>query len=106
MTEDFELDKQLYEVSHWTHRTVESSPCWKIIDNTPRIYRYTLEYLLDKLSASSERNLKIHYSVIQKRWFCGFAGYGSAVSANTPRQAALKLAIELFKQGILKPAGE
>src|SRR5260221_9447676 len=36
------------------------------------------------------------------KWFCGHKGWGDGAEANTPEDAACKLAIALFQQGILK----
>lgn len=127
-----EVSKELYEVSGWkgtyfTHATFrnESSPedqrqivhrtiedldeCMRLrnrsfIKDLKLVPAYDLGYLLRKLpgfvevSTNPAQSIFSVRTIIPGEWVPG----GFTVQMDTPEDAAAKLAIQLFKQGILK----
>jgi len=67
---------------------------------------YDLGYLLRKLPSGYQLNLDTTMSGSRIYWFENFAGDGAPQQTSTPEDAAAKLAIELFKQNILRPEGK
>lgn len=64
---------------------------------------YDLGYLLRRLAENAKmHNIKLHYSIVQKLWYCGYRSEGSACWGDIPEDAAIKLVIRLFKAGVLK----
>lgn len=129
-----ELCKELYELSGWEsdainpdleHCWVESKKGWKceltyVFDNYGQgkqwgvVPAYDLGYLLRKLPAKlNSAYLKLvsfeetRYAPTNRfGWLCFYSGSSPQAKADTPEDAACKLAIELFKQGILKQASQ
>jgi hypothetical protein len=124
-----ELCKTLYELSGWeaTQNFWKSllghdAKTWrdfKVVDFNgaeipdafgERTYpAYDLGYLLRKLQPLSEERGRffLSFNPDQDRWFTGFSAtydqyHSDKGDADTPEDAACKLAIELFKQGVLK----
>lgn len=67
---------------------------------------YSLGYLLEKfttLPRATELISPVEHP--RKKWLCRYWG-GIGEEANIAENAACKLAIELFKQGILKPSNK
>lgn len=105
-----ELCKELYEVSGWKETGFE----YRLDDNNKLFYRkerqwayisslpaYDLGYLLRKLPVVSEVS---HYTEFYYAKYVNLKHITSddiQTQADTPEDAAAKLAIELFKQGIL-----
>ena len=114
-TASLELCEKLYELSGWKDTVME----WgehglqfvEGINNTANgfIPAYDLGYLLRKLPAmhpDTKAPLVLAQFPYTKQWGCDYAfniGFDNAKIADTPEDAACKLAIELFKQGILTP---
>jgi len=101
------LSKELYELSGWddtSHNYLSTqSPAGDVLtQGGGDCPAYDLGYLLRKLpnyklehNGNSANAVTCGYLADNKgRWIFG--------SANTPEDAACKLAIELFKQGVLK----
>lgn len=83
-----ELATELKELSSWKYDHINS---------------YTLGFLLRKLPESNrEYDVVLRFSKTTKLWRCSLKGYDHGRAADTPEDATCKLAIELFKQGILK----
>lgn len=119
------LCQELYELTKWEctekmwHGRDQFPDSWVAIlldnaDSPGRFPAYDLGYLLRKLPKISPSNQDCYLTVIHKnvpknkktdkRWTAGyFEGFGWSWYANgdTPEDAAVKLAIELFKQGVL-----
>lgn len=100
-----ELCKELYELSGWAPPDSDEIYGW---DNeqlkTKKIvgYEYDLGYLLRKLQP-----LEPMLSTLGEGWECSALDVGrweANVRELTPEDAACKLAIELFKQGVLEKA--
>jgi hypothetical protein len=77
-----ELSRELWELSSWPHDVA---------------YGYSLGYLLRKLHSPS---LQLE-TTPSGRWVCRSIQYLNQQVADTPEDAAVKLAILLFKQGVL-----
>lgn len=105
-----ELSKELYELSGWEGDLEWLNPTGKAKDLSPQ---YSLGYLLRKLpnywvegdSNDDERGVRLQFRPLSGGWTAGYAGYAADkpedAYADSPEDAAAKLAIELFKQGIL-----
>lgn len=114
-----QLCKELYELSSW-----ETDDGWDYAgkfryglfssphENPSRsVPAYDLGYLLRKLEPITESGvlgrLYVEYARDLATGMHYYAAFNSATldaqPADTPEDAACKLAIELFKQGILKP---
>lgn len=103
-----ELCKELYELSGWkTGRFFWS-------EKTPKFSRgafiegvsisaYDLGYLLEKLPAQITLTKGVSYAC---RWVAEDRNNSHNFTGKTPEDAACKLAIELFKQGILEPINQ
>lgn len=120
---DKDLCQELYEVSGWsdTHlrwnQFMSKEAVWQIYESSEKVVfagyvgyapAYDLGYVLCKL----------HRATIHHKWVDGESTYTARISvakehktsantvykseSETPENAAVKLAIELFKQGILK----
>lgn len=103
-----ELCKELYELSWWDDTdkwlhlkgngdTMLFDPIeGQLMDcDAPA---YDLSYLLRKLP---DRHAWLRYDEDTEQWFMSNKLHQEEVSDDTPENAAAKLAIELFKQGIL-----
>lgn len=91
-----EFCKELYELSGWVTDEWRSGT-----GTTTGAYpAYNLGYLLRKLPDSSEV-FRFDYNAYEATHYPNPGGDSSA-RADTPEDAACKLAIELFKQGILR----
>jgi hypothetical protein len=96
-TASLELCKELYELSGW------NAPVVSMDGPTPR---YDLGYLLRKLPKHVEDQWLHIAPITDNKWaahymMMGVKSAGQDEWADTPEDAACKLAIELFKQGIL-----
>jgi hypothetical protein len=101
-----DLCRELYDLSDWNetekwYGTGYGDEDWAVGIYDPNVPdclpAYDLGYLLRKLPAvlmAAEKNA----CVID----CGFGRHPIRASASTPEDATAKLAIELFKHGILK----
>lgn len=117
-----ELCKELFELSGWTDTYFCYSAYgkqWSIthgrqsskIEKCPA---YSLGYLLRKLpnEATSKKYGGYHYLYLHHGKQDWYAYYGAIdttefmAAGDTPEDAACKLAIELWKQGILNPTGD
>lgn len=118
-----ELCKELYKMSGWdgTHYVWYNR---KLIlerlvkyDKGTKFPAYDLGYLLRKIGESSRHDHEdfgmfdtvgvFHVGSTENKYLASCASDGEQIDAlyeraNTPEDAAAKLAIELFKQGILK----
>ncbi len=104
-----ELCKELYELSGWT--VLGFADGWHSGNGSPA---YDLGYLLRKLEDSGEtiilryNNPENMTAIALSDWNKQYTAatvsmtQGSYPIASTPEDAACKLAIELFKQGVLK----
>ena len=104
---NLELCKELYELSGWCQYGQSEVYNGAIIS-----YNYTLGYLLRKLR--EQDIFPILSAELYDRWWCRYGWLskdGKTLtrpgkelgSADTPENATCKLAIELIKQGVLKP---
>lgn len=108
-----ELCKELYELSGWSSQIThnEPTPSSSLVDQVPICPAYDLGYLLRKLPVGSAidkasdgfgaRRPPVYGSpenVMQP----GYKAQQTRFPANTPEDATAKLAIELWKQGMLK----
>lgn len=114
-TTSLELSKELYELSHWDldddNDTVYDNPDdnpFKI-DGVPQriIPAYDLGYLLRKLVTDDQLVLdyiEIDFNGVNWRAYVkqDFGKDELFETADTPEDCAAKLAIELFRQGVLK----
>lgn len=123
MTDDFTLCKRLYELTGWGDN-VPYSDKWYVMDSEVLVVvtygagaicpDYSTDYLLDKLpghiALTSTTWDDIHTEIIkgQELDYQAVACYQSNVkgllvqkTAPTPKQALLKLAIELAEKGIV-----
>ncbi len=95
-----ELCKELYELSEWND---PDAPSEYSDDHKFQYSRYTLGYLLRKLPKGCSvyyiHNKDDFYTSEYKHDKAGFLTQGTG--ADTPEDAACKLAIELFKQKVL-----
>jgi hypothetical protein len=118
-----ELCKELYELSGWItpdfsyvsdnirndderNYARQFRPVYEGMAKEPGTYRfpaYDLGYLLRKLPApKGSGNLKLELSSDTNQWYCYYGiGIYYGATADTPEDAAAKLAIVLFKQGVL-----
>lgn len=107
-TASLELCKELFEISGW-NEDLE----WHINRKPPaaefsRIApAYELGYLLRKLTSDLHGkldNIQVDYNCVDWRAYfkMDFGKDEMFTNADTPENALCKLAIELFKQGILK----
>lgn len=104
-----ELCKELYELSGWSSQIThnEPTPSSSLVGQVPICPAYTLGYLLRKLPVTvPNEEVKLNLTRFSENfytasyaWEDDFAPYGDG---NTPEDAACKLAIELWKQGVLK----
>ena len=107
-----ELCKELYELSGWKN----DGKYWGALsDNGEQIPSYTLDNLLRKLPSrilSQSYNRLTIYPEYHTLWYMGYPKNDTRNPANNPdlyvleelpEDAACRLAIELFKQGILTP---
>lgn len=110
-----ELCKELYELSGWANTKEQYlTDFYRNRDGDIIAPKYDLGYLLRKLRGLRPRihevidKVKYHNKVDYIEYDCYAYTHNDVFSAHadTPENAACKLAIELFKQGILKPAGE
>lgn len=123
-----ELCEELYELSGWRstdwvwarhEKTGEYRVQW-IQDTDTGYYwvqdgvAYDLGYLLDKM-VERKTGLTLYHVHSTMQWECFYAGkffeYGTdtqhwETQDSNPANAACKLAIELFKQGILTPTNK
>lgn len=113
-TASSDLCKELYELSGWEadnawyYYEVGGTKLESVIGNMHKpgdgymeMYAYTLGYLLRKLPPYCE----LHRAIYMDRWVITTDGELHKViemTADTPEDAACRLAIELFKQGVLK----
>ena len=96
-SELFELCKEVYKRTGWETDELLSHR------GLVRVPLYTSDYLLEKLEeASTEYNVQVYYSVVNKYWKALWVNYGSPSIANTPLKALLKLTIALSEAGELK----
>lgn len=103
-----ELSKELYELSGWedvsnthvfygTHWDISKASMTESIGlQNMHLPAYDLGYLLRKLDGF---DIQLNYSNQWRTWNCWADDYDG--KADTPEDAACKLAIELFKQGVL-----
>lgn len=116
-----ELCKELYELSEWGADGVRVAKYRKngflVTWGYMRLMKgeipaYDLGYLLRKLPAQfgkrgSNSAECLRLAKDKDRYLAGYIGvdlvWGFPCEADTPEDAACKLAIELFKQGVLKP---
>lgn len=92
-----ELCQELYELSGWEEDTHD----WWGENKTYLAPRYTLGYLLRKLHDVRPPNKE---RTVALDWFgekCEALSFGLTAYEATPEDATAKLAIELFKQGVL-----
>jgi hypothetical protein len=128
-----ELCKELYELSgwddtyfSWNFNSSVPEQGWYVDDDNLAYPKsdtypaYDLGYLLQKLPKNISRNGNLYWLTLdcnlREEWMVWYNGRSSddlmpdvdysLVCADTPEDAAAKLAIELFKQGILKPLVE
>lgn len=101
-TANLELCQELHELSGWID---PGAGGWSHVPGAPY---YTLGFLLRKLPETAPVYDDIGSLELYKAsgswgiWYCVVDDYGNYdTEANTPEDAAAKLAIELFKQGIL-----
>lgn len=117
---DLELCKELYELSGWfdtyffwdaDNGVAEKSEAL-LMHPTKNCPAYDLGYLLRKLPAKimGKNNMLIFLSLSHSgsEWWANYETGGNSraeiqMSADTPEDALTKLAIELFKQGVLNP---
>lgn len=117
-TASLENCRKLFEVSGWDDGSLDD---WReeptAIEGTPKIApKYDLGYLLRKLPLRVEIKDYTSGILVMHRWSDGscvmeYIGghkpgqqiFGPWASADTPEDAAAKLAIELFEQKILTP---
>lgn len=102
-----ELCKELYELSGWEDtefiwyqdysKPVHIEVDVKSYDEAPA---YDLGYLLRKLQPNAH-NMIFHTGSYTATYDYGI-GQAYVATANTPEDAACKLAIELWKQGVLR----
>jgi hypothetical protein len=119
---NLELCKELYALSGWGD---DQSFMWGLVSESIHVLEpedveakravpaYDLGYLLRKLPETLEQD---NYPVVSRYFRVGWSAYYEAsneyepterwylVEADTPEDATCKLAIELFKEGILTPA--
>lgn len=89
--------KELYELSGWDENPVDPFGNTIILVDINKIYpRYTLSFLINKLKP----DIELFYMKGRSLWRCRVAPKFD-VLATSPENAAAKLAIELFKQGVL-----
>lgn len=109
-----ELSKELFELSGWkdTHFSYRATPSnsgkdYRVIDISPNIQQdipaYDLGYLLRKLPSQIALTKGIFYACT---WIAEDHNDSHNFIAKTPEDAVAKLAIELFKQGILTKGEE
>lgn len=123
--EDFELDKKLYEVSGWNdtyfwwNKDEQRSVGKQMVIQQGRIFpddipHYDLEYVLAKLPRYIDRGKEVWCLELEPlqyldgrtdygTWQCNYWHHGmggkkglKVEDANTPRNAAIKLCLELF----------
>lgn len=100
-----ELSKELYELSGWIAGEFKRDNDG--IYRLETVPRYSLSYLLGQLPPCGFNHkdravgLRLNRRLTENDWWVGYPGV-FAVSADTPENAAAKLAIELFKQGVLE----
>lgn len=97
-----ELSQELYELSGWEEDTHD----WYGANKTYLAPRYTLGYLIRKLPNFISVGVESFVMTSGKRgYFAEHDDYTPSHEfrfvADTPEDAACKLAIELFKQGVL-----
>lgn len=117
-TASLDLCKELYELSGWEIEPLDENN-WDFLESAPK---YPLGYLLRKLPAKIDINDGDHiYKLTIDRksesvWRASYSkdianrkGRGlvkdwkyKLIDADTPENALCKLAIELFRQGVLK----
>jgi hypothetical protein len=97
-----ELCEQLHELSAWDGKFKKRYVVVGDSDGgADSIPAYDLGYLLRKLPQNEE--IELRYSDKNGHWFIrGKTEIGISIFADTAEDAACKLAIELFKQGVLK----
>lgn len=103
-----DLCEQLYEVSGWkTGRVIRDNPTESSYNGTNVIaYEYDLGYLIRKLPKHiGDQWLRIA-PITDDMWAAyyitmGIKSAGQDEWADTPEDAAVKLCLELFQQGIL-----
>jgi hypothetical protein len=118
-----ELCKELYELSGWRKDVehvyysnggaVNPRNVWpknEVFDKPGNIPAYSLGYLLRKLPMQYNRGILLVGVTNGDKWSAQYYSFyppdrgakSAILIADTPEDAAAKLAIELFKQGILK----
>lgn len=115
-TASLELCKELYELSGWECDGFYYSRGQLVFDYKEFMLQaassfpaYDSGFMLRKLPPCLPENddwrLSLEPNFKGSQWFCGYTGRGSFVhvgQADTPEDCLVKLAIELFKQNILK----
>lgn len=101
-----ELCKELYELSGWSSQIThnEPTPSSSLVDQVPICPAYDLGYLLRELP---HRARVIRHNPPYTDVDCYLVTWNTSshnyqFSEDTPEDAACKLAIELWKQGVLK----
>lgn len=104
-TASLELCKELYELSGWENTAYayhrHAGELLRNANNKGDTPAYTLGYMLRKLPTRCYVGFDIGEGVVQASFFDG--DEQQFFEADTPEDAACKLAIELIKQGVLKP---
>lgn len=112
-----ELSKELYELSGWKDTDFKVSAFTeRVSPMAPPFYgseipAYDLGYLLQRLPRMNEEYWLTIQPVVYPQW-CASYDRNDGIStkfesfADVPEDAAAKLAIELFKQGILTKDGD
>lgn len=100
-TASAKLSNELFELSGWKSELITDK---RLLDKSKYsiVPSYDLGYLLRKLPLKhgNETLSLVHDDDPNRQpWECGFSDL--FVNADTPEDAACKLAIELFKQGVL-----
>jgi hypothetical protein len=96
-----ELCRELYELSGWKTFAMERG----LAEDRPIDPAYDLGYLLRKLQRNHVELVGLTTGEWTARAYWHSTEQARAEYADTPEDAAAKLAIELFKQGILTKEG-
>lgn len=109
---NIELSKELYELSGWEDGArlpwycwVEAHQTYDIDNGVPKFPAYDLGFLLRKLPSS----IHVYRTKSGEGRATGHdspPNFITTVKGDTPEDATAKVAIELFKQGILSKAGD
>lgn len=104
-----ELCEELYKLSQWDNTYwlyveggLVTAEEYRLDKWENGVFAYDLDYLLRKLTMYEHNRETFHleYYWNVNRWACGYLGEDFE-DAEIPEDALCKLAIELFKQGIL-----